>query len=226
MTSQTTYRITGPAVAEALTRQTGDTWTGYPIELNPDRGFKLKRERDGLTLTAYGNGKNPWAVSLDLWVGPSTNSRNWGGDRLPYFTSRERAEAAGKPWGKVEGKGSAGGGINIGAAKTAEQAAKDIARRSLPMVDPAWAHVVASFDETARYNERAGALADELAELAGVKATHSERDSEHTISASAIGCGYGSIKVYGDSVRLDLGAVTPDQARVIVKALAILRGKS
>jgi hypothetical protein len=148
MVTISTNKPYGVLVAEAMTRLTGDEWTASNNPENPRQTFYLTRTKDGLPLNAYaGNaGREPWHVSLNLHI-----NGKFEGDRLPYFSSQERADQEGKPWGRI-GYKRAGGGINIGQGKTAEQAAKDIIRRSLPMVEPAWAWVVSSLDESKGYH--------------------------------------------------------------------------
>lgn len=211
-------------VAATLTQETGDKWQGVVNAGNPDRSFYLTRVKDGMKLDAYRGNLDPWHVTLNLWVGPSSDSRNYSRDRLPYFSSKASADEAGKPWGNIAGK-AVGGGINIGVNKTGEQAAKDIIRRLLPLADPAWLCIQDSLAETAAYNDRAGGLADELAAMVGAKATHTTKN-EHTIDGVAVvGNGFGSIEVFDNSVSFNLRGLSPDQARALMSALASLKGK-
>lgn len=218
MVTINTNKPYGVLVAEALTRLTGDEWTASNNPDNPGQTFYLTRTKDGLPINAYaGNaGRDPWHVAINLHI-----DGKFEGDRLPYFSSQERAEQDGKPWGRI-GYKRAGGGINIGHGKTAEQAAKDIIRRSLPMVEPAWAWVVSSLNESKGYHQRAAALTDELAAMAGLKAVHTE-NGDHKIDAGPmLGNGYGDINVYGDSVEMKLRGLSTEQARAVMVALATL----
>lgn len=206
-------------VAHHLTYITGDTWIGKHRDDNPEGSWYVKRERDGMKLNAYSglyggqSARTPWEISLDMWVGDTRNSKNFAGDRLRYFSNKEQSESAGMSWANVAGK-RAGGGIKVSHDKTPEQIAKDIVRRSLPMTSPAWAAIKASLAETERYQNAARTLADELATLAGVTATHSE-GGDHTINARELtgGKGYGTVTVYEDSVSIELRSIRTKRAR-------------
>lgn len=226
MTNQT-IPCPAVAVADSLTRLTGVTWVGGQPEGEREGNWYVTRTADNLKLQVYGHNRTStgdvWSISLSLWTGPGSNSKNYAGDRLPYFSSKERAAEAGKPWGKVDGK-CAGGSINVSKDKAAVQIAKDITSRLLPLADPAWVHILASLADSNAYHELAGALADDLAALAGTVATHNDNGHRVDLSKMCVGFGKsGKINVYGDSVNIELRSLTPDEARAVVRALAALK---
>lgn len=215
MTTETT--ITPTLLAAALLLGTGEDWAVGKDNTASRGSFTVVRVRDGLPLSVRAEGAS-WRVTLDL-----SPAGKWEGDRLPYYVDKAKAERDGQPWGKVRtATGSytyAGGGVNISQTKTLEQVTREIIRRSLPMVSPAWAWVSASIAKSNAYHTKASALADELGSIIGVPATNRENDHRIDLTRSSSKM-YGEIEVYGDSVTINIRSATPDQARAVLRALA------
>ena len=215
--------VTPADIAAHLTRLTGDTWQGLTQDDSTLYRFKLRRERDALTLDAYagyrgGTVQDPWAVSLNLYRGGEYGGGgSWLGDHLPYFSSKERAKDAGKPWGRVTDD-AGNRSINIGQGKTAEQFAKDVVKRLLPKVEPAWDCVIKADGAHREYVDRAAKVADDLAAVVGVPARHS--DNSHTVDLGTL-CTIGTAECYPERVTLTLRGLSVDQARLV---LALLKG--
>ena len=104
------------AVSAALTTATGDRWTGTPSPESYCPHYSLTRQLDGLTVEAsLSRHKRPAA-----WHVYASALQITTGEKLSLHDHRRRDED---------------GGANIGAAKSAEQIARDIVRRILPLAE-------------------------------------------------------------------------------------------
>lgn len=107
--------------------------------------------------------------------------------------------------------------INVSTDKTADQIAKDITRRLLPRVEELTKRVR---EKVKLEKEYRGTIAENVAMLKGKPATEAEtRNQSLNIHEIVGGDAYGEIKVYDNSVNIDVHGLTLKQAQAMLKAL-------
>jgi len=181
-------------------------------------GWTYSNPRDGRSWTK--DSELSWYATLTRGDGAGLHV-SYDSHKLRYHWSAIYPRAQGQEHGPRRGEERQS--ITIGVDRTPEQAAKDIARRLLPVYLTQLAECLERVAAANAYQETTARNLQALADLLGVPLSKGNglRDTAHTLYIRANDDdAYGDVKVSGDSITVELRNLSLEQAQ---RVLAVVR---